>query len=270
MLFRIVLLSLLLAVSVRQVHAATFYVSPNGGQASPYASWTTAARSIQDAVDAALDGDEIVVTNGIYATGGRAVGTNAFLNRVAVDKALTLRSINGPQFTVIDGLKSVRCVFLTSNTVLSGFTLTNGYVKSSGAGVSCDDATAVVTNCTLAGNLASNNFGGGAYGGTLYNCMLAGNSAAYGGGACAGNLNNCLLTGNSATSGGGTYSGTLSNCALTRNSAPTGGGATGATLNNCTLTGNSAAFGAGTSGGTLRNCIAYYNVGSGGNYDSTS
>jgi hypothetical protein len=65
----------------------------------PYTNWATAATNIQDAVDAALAGDQIVVTNGIYATGGRAVGTNLLVNRVAVDKPLTLWSVNGPQFT---------------------------------------------------------------------------------------------------------------------------------------------------------------------------
>jgi hypothetical protein len=291
MLFRAIVLSLLTAASVLQVDAATLYVSPTGGQVPPYANWATAARVLQDAVDAAAGGDEIVVTNGIYLTGGRALGTNLFVNRVAVDKPLVLRSVNGPQFTVIDGQKNVRCVALASNAILSGFTLTNGFVSSSGGGVWCESATAVVTNCTLTGNVASGDAGGGAYGGTLNHCTLTGNSSAYGGGAGNGTLNNCTLSGNTANSGGGAYGGTLSNCTLTRNSAQsgggayygtlencalsgnsaaTGGGAASVTLNNCTLTGNSGASGGGVYDGALRNCIVYFNTGSGGNYDSSS
>jgi hypothetical protein len=265
-----IVIGLWTAASHIEVKAATLYVSPTGGQVAPYASWSTAARLIQDAMDVAVDGDEIVVTNGSYATGGRPVGTNAFANRVAVDKAVSLRSVNGPQVTVIDGQKTVRCVSLASNASLTGFTLTNGFVNSSGGGVWCDSAAAVVSNCTLSGNVAPNNFGGGAYGGTLSSCTLSGNSAGYGGGACAGTLNNCTLSANSASIGGGAYSGSLINCVLIKNSAQSGGGMYGGTLNNCTVTGNSASFGGGVYGGTLRNCIVYYNAGQSGNYDSGS
>jgi len=274
-LFRAVVLSFTAAFFF-QAHAATLYVSPTGNQVTPYTSWTTAASVIQDAVDAAADGDEIVVTNGIYFTGGRVVegtnvfGTNLLVSRVVVDKQLILRSVNGPKFTIIDGQKNVRCVALASNAVLSGFTLTNGFVNRSGGGVYCEDVATVVSNCVMIGNVASNSYGGGSYGGTLYNCMLTGNSSSYGGGASYGNLYNCILSGNSANLGGGTYGGTPNNCALMRNSAQSGGGAYNGELVNCTVTGNSASFGGGVYGAQLRNGIVYYNIGPAGNYDSSS
>lgn len=99
------LLGLLLSLSQQvNLSAATHYVSLGSTNPTPpYANWVTAATNIQEAVDACLAGDEVLVTNGIYGTGGRVAGTNASVNRVALDKQVTLRSVNGPQFTVIRG-----------------------------------------------------------------------------------------------------------------------------------------------------------------------
>jgi len=263
--------------------ADVHYVDLNSTNATPpYTNWPTAATNIQDAVDVALAGDELVVTNGIYATGGRAIYGALTKNRIAVNKPLTLRSVNGPRFTVIQGHRvpgttngdgAIRCVYLANGAGLYGFTLTNGATRAvnagdhdtSGGGLWCESTdTVLISNCVVTGNSAYQN-GGGAYQGTLNNCTLTGNSAkSGGGGAYSGTLNNCTLTGNS---GGGAYSSTLNNCTLTGNSG--GGGAVSSTLINCTLTGNSPS---GAFSSTLNNCTVSSNSSSGlggGAYQST-
>jgi uncharacterized repeat protein (TIGR03803 family) len=251
----------------------------------------TAATNIQDAIDAAQAGDEILVTNGVYATGGRAVhGT--VTNRVAVTKAVTVRSVNGPAVTRIEGApepggfygeRAIRCVYLASNATLSGFTLTNGHtqwfttedddenplkqLQGTGGGVWCEPG-ATVTNCVLVNNRAGHG-GGGVYRGRLFNCVLANNgSASSGGGASGSELSSCRVVDNSSDGwGGGVFGCTLFNCILTANySDQHGGGAASSTLYHCTLVRNDAASGPDSdpSGGgayacQLYNCIAWDN-----------
>ncbi len=246
-------------VAVWPVLAETRYVNAtNPSPASPYTSWATAATNIQDAVDVAQAGETVLVTNGTYATGGRAIH-GLMTNRVAVDKPLVLCSVNGPQFTIIQGRQvpgttngngAIRCVYLTNGASLSGFTLMKGATRSAGdslneqggGGVFCNVRTVVVSNCLVVGNAGASS-GGGGLGGTFYNCTFSGNSVSNsGGGTHSSTLYNCVLSSNAARLyGGGAYGCWLWNCALTRNASDSGGGAVNSTLNNCVLTTNSAA-----------------------------
>lgn len=111
----------------------------NAAPAWPYTNWPTAAAAIQDAVDASVAGDEVVVTNGVYSTGQRLAGPS-LASRVVVAQGVVVRSVNGPLVTIIQGCQvpgsingdgAVRCVYLASSAVLAGFTLTNGATSAS-------------------------------------------------------------------------------------------------------------------------------------------
>jgi hypothetical protein len=248
--------------------------------ASPYLSWSTAATNIQDAIDRATDWDLILVSNGVYATGGRAVYGVA-TNRVTVDKILTVQSVNGPEVTMIEGAggasqtAGIRCAYLTGGAVLTGFTLTKGaarisgniYKEQSGGGVWCESVSAIVSNCVLVGNYAYQ-LGGGAFQGTLDHCAISNNLAVGGGGGAYDNtLINCMVISNtSLANGGGIYAGNLvANCLILGNSAQFGGGMHGGIPENCTIAGNMASVAGGgiyslSPKDSPMNCIVYYNT----------
>jgi hypothetical protein len=268
---------------------------------APYSTWATAATNIQDAIGAAFANEVVLVTNGVYATGGKSMD-GVITNRVSVDKALLVQSLNGPSATVIqgawdptstNGLRAVRCAWLTNNATLSGFTLTGGATRSGsssasvrGGGVLGTLTSGFVYNCVLVGNFASYS-GGGAYSVNLNRCTLTGNhavgsgipgsgtaGAGSGGGAGNCNLKNCLITSNFAdqSHGGGAQNCNATGCAFIGNRAGLyGSGAYQGTHVNCTFTGNGntsfiySSYGGAAAGATLINCILWgnFNIGSG-------
>ncbi len=253
----------------------------------PYSTWETAATNIQDAITAAAKGEVVLVTNGLYAAGGKSMD-GVITNRVSIDKAILVQSVNGANATVIQGAwdpatvngpGAIRGVWMT-NAILSGFTVRGGATRNTGnylfgggilGAISNAVPVSIVVNCIITNNSAVTS-GGGAYAANLNNCKVVNNSAApsansgRGGGAASCNLKNCLVTGNSAgDGGGGTYSGTARNCAIIGNSAYVeGGGVYSGSLTNCTLTQNSTTsltynYGGGAESATLVNCVAYAN-----------
>ena len=271
--------------------AAVFFVDVNNpNPALPYATWDTAATDIQSAIDAASDGDLIWVNDGVYQTGGQVV-YGSLTNRVAINKAVTVQSVNGPAVTTIlgsnpNGDSAVRCVYMTNNSALAGFTLTGGATRTNGlqlqercgGGVWCEtNAGIVISNCIISGNMAES-YGGGAYNGILADSLISSNTLVgklweycYGGGAYQSGLINCTIRGNSipfqsvSGYGGGLANATATNCIIMFNSsdvfAAWGGGSYGGTLSGCAVIGNSCnrlnqnyGFGGGACNGTLTQC----------------
>ncbi len=204
------------------------YVTPSGSNIWPYLRWQTAATEIQNAVDAASDGDMVVVSNSTYVLSRQIAITN---------KAILVRTINGPKSVTIDGNNGTRCLYLAfSNAVVDGFTITRG--NGTGGGVFID-GLGVIRNCVLTDNSALN-CGGGICcdrGGIVQNCLVVSNSA----GDCGGGI--MLLT-----------NGIVENCTVSANDADNCGGGV-----HC--------IGSGESGICVYNSILYANLAAtGSNY----
>jgi len=257
--------------------AGVLYVDLNcPTPALPYSNWVTAATSIQDAIDAAGPSDTVLVTNGVYQTGGRVVN-GALTNRVVVDKPITLQSVNGPAVTFIEGWQvpgtvngdgAVRCMYLADGAFLSGFTLTNGATgvaglrdfDLSGGGALCQSTNAVLSNCVVIAN-SCYGWGAGVYSGTLIDCDVVANtnrngSLGGGGGAAYSRLSGSKLNGNrtNPSDGGGALACYLTNCVVTGNYDV---GAGKCTLDYCVVTANN---GTGVSGGVVNNCMISSNA----------
>lgn len=245
--------TLCLFVGSLTANATTRYVSPTGGNASPYTSWATAARSISNAVNASAGGDLILVTNGTY------VGS------VRITKGVTVRSVNGAGVTTISGnypLQTNRCVFMAHpDAVVDGFKITKGFAKGSDGGGVYIATNGTVRNCFIVSNKVT--FGGAGVmckgGGKVQSCVISANRGDdFGGGVLCwdgGLVAGCVISGNGVHGGfgGGAYlhgSATIQGCVIVSNTAADQGGGvfltTGATAENSLITGNAATnFGGG-------------------------
>ncbi len=247
--------------------------------------------TIQEAIDAAMDGDEVEVHPGTY---------NETINFLG--KAIAMRSSDGPEVTIIDGWgTTVTCDSGEGpDTVLDGFTVTGG----SGSGMRNVGSNPSVTNCTFSGNWTYGNGAGmhnSASSPFVTNCTFSGNLAGFfrGGGSGGGMYNvvssptvtNCMFSANSATAskfGGGSGGGmsnlnsspTVTNCTFSGNTTNSSGGgmhnsASSPFVTNCTFSGNTT-FGIGggmhnsASSPFVTNCTfsGNFSVGGGGMHNS--
>ncbi|QHI68132.1 NosD domain-containing protein [Tichowtungia aerotolerans] len=228
--------AILILALTGSVQAITRYAAPDGTGQPPYTTPETAASVLQDVADICEPGDEILAAPGIYTNGSKCV-SGTLTNRVALPDGVTLRSINGPETTMIEGIRpassnAVRCVYLGRKARLIGFTLRNGgtrgylqdgYSGQSGGGAFCEEG-AELENCILIDNDA-HNYGGGLYGGIARNCIIANNDALRGGGAALVELHNCLIIGNRVSHlGAGAYRSKLFNCTVRLNTSNYSGG----------------------------------------------
>lgn len=262
------------------VHPCTLHVAPGGTHVRPFAGWTVAATDIQSAVDAAWDGDTVLVSNGTYSTGVRDA-PGAGPTRVVVDRGITVRSVNGPEVTMIacGAGEIMRGLYVGhSNAVVEGLTIAGGDVWASelpygtqhGGGAVCVGGT--IRGCRLVDNRA--NWGGGAVcgqGGLVEGCTIVSNGAGGGGGVVcesAGRVRGCIVRDNFAWyPGGGLHvtDGTVEACVIENNSAGYGGGvyAYRSTVRRCAIRCNEGYLvGAGVYGGEilLEHCVIACNT----------
>lgn len=139
--------------------------------------------TIQQAIDAAANGDKILVGPGTYLENIKFKG-----------KIITVQSVDGPGVTEINGNQVKSVVTIkdgeSRNTILDGFTITNGIgnkigIGRSGGGIYCEDSDPTFLNNIITGNQA-NYMGGGIYyqksSPLIMNNLIEGNDAGNSGG----------------------------------------------------------------------------------------
>ncbi len=270
------MLSLLLMVGVAAAGVDRFVIKDHPNGDGEYLKWETAAPDIQSAIDAAGAGDTIWVTNGVYDTGGRTVGANWTTNRVVIDKEVTVRSVNGPNYTFIEGSKdfndadgqveglgtnSVRGVHMGPGSALMGFTVTNGATvfwspgsqaglrDIRGGGILAQNGSVpiVISNCVVVGNSSTRRGAGISIDGpaTVYDTIVSHNRVVdYGSAGIEASAEalfyRCVITHNYNHSnvGGGVQGGVYHDCLIAHNEAGSSAGGTSAVFHDCVISNN--------------------------------
>ncbi len=251
-------------------------------------NWATAKRTIQAAVDVVAVSGTVWVADGSYTNGGGLTPGFAISNRVVINKAITVQSVNGPNSTRISGVGpwgdgAIRCVDLGSGARLSGFTLSGGATRT--AGNNANDVSsggvlvrenAVLTNCHVLNCSAM--WGGGTFvlsGAQAIDCEFASNTASNSGGGLFvsdnASISRCSVHDNVAQWGGGAFidSGRMLGSWVDYNDATDKGGGvwldgigqlldTSLTGNMCTNDGGGAYLSSGT---VASNCTFSHNSG---------
>ncbi|MHC4219431.1 MAG: right-handed parallel beta-helix repeat-containing protein, partial [Planctomycetota bacterium] len=268
------------AMVMSAARGGTFYVDADNCPGPGDGTVGNPFCSIQIAIGAAGNGDEIIVAPGTY---------NESLFVPTYDTIL--RSSDGPEVTIIDasGFNDTVVRFFHSNpgTILEGFTITGGtgfdeqFGGRFGGGTYLQAADPTIIDCVFTGNTALH--GGALYGEfsdvTLIGCAFIANAGGTGGAVRLDYgesvLDRCTIIGNDGDLCGGAVYGfeaeiTATDCILSGNTTDCGGAITAedsdVTLNRCRLTGNFATSVGGavldTNHGffTLVNCVVSYNT----------
>ncbi|MDA3895449.1 MAG: right-handed parallel beta-helix repeat-containing protein [Desulfobacteraceae bacterium] len=119
-----------------------FFTPAFGAVINVPAEYTT----IQAAIDVSVDGDTILVADGTYEGAGN-------VNSDFAGKAITVKSVNGPANCIIDGKNQNRGFYFHSgegnNSVISGFTIKNGFSPSKGGGILFINSSPSIINCII-------------------------------------------------------------------------------------------------------------------------
>ena len=205
-------------------------------------SWSEAFKTIQEAIDAADDGDMIWVKQGTYFVSSTINVIKALPFTVDLTgQRHNCQSEIGEQMSPRSMVRTrIRCFKFTADATIDGFTIAHGQTTWGGGGMFISSSSPVVTNCTFLENKAGAENGGGAIHSwnaspIITNSLFLENEGGSNGGGAIFNLDcpaviitNCTFSKNDGGSSGGgaiynyNSSAIVTNCILWDDSADSG------------------------------------------------